>query len=973
MSEFDLYERFPEMQPVRSVPPLSTVHGIGLSMWGSRDPDAETGTYVKTLCFTVLIPLLALRAYRVANAPNGGWYFLGRVPLSPFAKVWNPVFILGLVAIGLGVLWNSHTSSPEYKAGQKLARADELANAGQFGKAAELCREVVQGKTSQADPAREKLKGFVADAAAHAPATEAAAVLRVAVGLQSRPGPDAEVFQHGMNAAERHAESDPRGAAAVLDAITPVAKDPDALLVKKREVWERVVQRERDDPEAASQLALVYEAQNELAKCEPLLVPFARRLGTGEGARILGHIYARQNKLDEASALLQPYLEGRLQKLRTAEKAYENAVTRARDAAIDQVNKGLAPDFPMDRYHRAAEAEKRTIEQEYLHEKTKDDETIKTAEKNLVQQLAIVPVAIDHGIVLLGRAQGMRDEALRRAELEKAKQTFLAIRGVAGQDDAYRMFLGQVHYWLGEHAEGRKLFDELLEARKRNYQTVTQVSQMLRAVGAVSEARPLAEEAYNQAANEKDKHAAAIARAVMFIDLDDEITWLRRADANELGVKGLLSSALGEKAIEEGNEGEAARHLREAVAVYEKSPPDPSVYNNGALACLALFQATGEQEALDKKARMLEKALALQPADTVILRNTADSLEEAALRGVIGKAIDFTTLRMTGSLDLLHYLYSDKLGRERYEQRVGKDLGLAKARSHYERLSVLSPKDEYAYSALYRLFRYTHDLDALRALLKRLESVELDQGDSDRKRRDFLAGKDDEKYRKNLQTGHARREAVLQAARKGKGGVTLAVAATQLAAAKMGMAELDMPVNADESVALAEEAHAAAPSSTTHATLIGALLQRAHRTLVKQEPAYAQWATRMKRALGPSHILAVAVTRDEKARAAALANKDVQRVLPMLKEQFARFPDAASEQAWVFLKAAGDPAAAALAKTLQSEYEQVERALNVKLSPHSTATALQAYWGFQAAGEEAKGIELLKQYAARGVPLPFDP
>src|SRR5262249_9144746 len=176
------------------------------------------------------------------------------------------------------------------------------------------------------------------------------------------------------------------------------------------------------------------------------------------------------SKLDEANALLQPYLDGRLQRLHNSEKAYENTLTRARDNAIELVNKGLAPDFPMERYRRARAAEKRTIEQEDLHEKLKDNETIQTAEKNLVKESGVVPVAIDYGIVLLRRAEGMRDVELRRAELEKAKKTFLAIRGVAGQDDAYRMFLGQVHYWLGEPAEGRNLFDELLESQKRSFQ-----------------------------------------------------------------------------------------------------------------------------------------------------------------------------------------------------------------------------------------------------------------------------------------------------------------------------------------------------------------------------------------------------------------------------------------------------------------------------------------------------------------------
>jgi hypothetical protein len=977
MSDIDLYERFPEMQPIRSVPPLSSYNGIGLAMHGSRDSDPETGTYVKTLCFTLLfIPLLALRAYRVANAPSGGWYFLGRVPLSTLAKLWNIVLPVALLAVGGGIYWHHYTNTPEYLAGQKLDRADELAKAGQYGKAAELCREVAEGKTRQAGAAQEKLKGLVADAADNAPASETAAALRVAVDLQSQPGPNAELFQHAMRAAERHAESDPLGAATVLDAVEPVAADPDALLAKKRDALERAVKNEPNDPDAASRLAVVYEAQNELAKCEPLLAPLAKRLGTSEGARILGHIYAQQDKLDQANALLQPYLESRLAKLHSAEKAYENARRNAEERVINELRnelrKGPVADFPGDRYEKANEAEQQAILSKYLQAKTKDDASIRTAQKTLVRELTIVPAALDYGIVLLRRAQTMRDEALRRAELEKAKKTFLAIRGVAGQDDTYRAYLGQVHYWLGEHAEGRKLFDELLEARQRSFQILISVSHILREVGAVSEARTLAEEAYNKGANNKEKQLAASGRATMFTDFDDEITWLRRADVSNPGIKGLLSLALGEKAIEEGKEDEAAQHLREAIAIYENQPGDPGVYNNGALACIALYQATGDVEALNKKMQMLEKALALRPSDSIIVRNVADSQEEAAYRDIVGSAIDFTTLKMTGSLNFLSYLYQDQAGKQRYVALMNKHAGLAKARAQFDRLIVLSPKDEYGYESLHGLYRYAHDVDALRGLLKRLESVELDRGDSERKMRDFLSGKDDDKNRKNVQAGQARLEAILQAARK-KGGATLAVAATMLAASKMSREELNLPVNPDEIVALAEEAHAAAPSSTTQATLLGAVLTRAHRTLLKQEPAYAKMAGRAQRALGPSYILAVAISRDEQLRRTALENKDVQRALPMLKEQFARFPDAPSEFGWAILKAAGAPEADDIAKALQSEYEQVERELSVKLSPLSAATALQAYWGYQAAGQEAKGIEVLKQCAAQGVPLPFEP
>src|SRR6516165_2115477 len=96
MDYSELNQKFPNLLPIHSPPPLSTINGIGTKLYGSRDFDSETHTYVKTLCITVLfVPILMLRAYRVADA-QAGWYFLGREPLSALAKAWN-LLLLGCV------------------------------------------------------------------------------------------------------------------------------------------------------------------------------------------------------------------------------------------------------------------------------------------------------------------------------------------------------------------------------------------------------------------------------------------------------------------------------------------------------------------------------------------------------------------------------------------------------------------------------------------------------------------------------------------------------------------------------------------------------------------------------------------------------------------------------------------------------------------------------------------------------------
>jgi hypothetical protein len=113
MSESDLSSRFPNLRPIHKVPSLGTVNGIGTAVYGSRDHDPETGTYVKTHGFVVLfVPIVSLGAYRVADAPQGGWYFIGREPLSGLAKLWN-LCVLLLVLGGAGLIgWKTYTKLP---------------------------------------------------------------------------------------------------------------------------------------------------------------------------------------------------------------------------------------------------------------------------------------------------------------------------------------------------------------------------------------------------------------------------------------------------------------------------------------------------------------------------------------------------------------------------------------------------------------------------------------------------------------------------------------------------------------------------------------------------------------------------------------------------------------------------------------------------------------------------------------------
>src|SRR5438876_392677 len=313
MSDY-LQQRFPEMQPISGPPGLTTVNGIGAMVYGRRDHDEETGTYVKTYCFCILfIPLFAMRAYRVADAPQG-WYFLGRVPLSALAKLWNlMVPLLIVAAIGIG-MWVSHTGTPEYQAGRKLAEADALAADGKLERAAQIYKELADGATSHAAAARERLGALLDNPAAEANPEEAAKALRLAVEVHKFRAPIPGLFERGQALAQKQAATNPGAALALIDAVAPLAKDPKQIADFRFPLLEKAVAQKPDDLDSVSELAVVLESRKQWDKCEKLLAPQAAKLGEREGARILGQIYSRAGKFQEAQPLLQSYSDKRLRK-----------------------------------------------------------------------------------------------------------------------------------------------------------------------------------------------------------------------------------------------------------------------------------------------------------------------------------------------------------------------------------------------------------------------------------------------------------------------------------------------------------------------------------------------------------------------------------------------------------------------------------------------------------------------------------
>jgi hypothetical protein len=971
--EDELAHRFPEMRPIKGPPSLSTINGIGTMLCGSRDHDPETGTYVKTLCFTLIfIPLVALRAFRVADAPGGGWYFLGRVPLTAFAKFWNWLMLGGsCAALGIG-FWIYHTSSPEYQAGRKLAEAEHLAGQGDFAKAAQLQIDVALGVTSHVMAAERNLDQLLDRVGRAAPEDQAAAVYAQAADfLRRRPGRLKNVFERGWQLAEQKEPAQPRFAMLVLDAIAPLAPDADKLAARQQMILEKLIAVEPGNMDYVGKLAVVYERLKQWDRCEKLLTPFEKRLGSSEGARILGQLMAGKGKLDQAEALLAPYVKPRLEKVRRLANELKRVHKDQVDRILEELRNGKVADFDFKRYERLPQNEQGKMVGDYLNRRLKDNEPIREARDATRKEGGVVPVAIDLGIIMLRRAQALKGDQ-RKLELEQAENTFLAVRGLDGNNQELNLNLAEVYYWLGKQAEGKKLLDETLHGQGRSADALIKVSSILRRVGALSDARTCAEEAYNKANDPKVKYAAADLRSVMRLDLDDEITWLQRCDGSNPHVKADLSNALASKAMSKNKDDEAARHIEDAIAAYNRMPADASTLNNGAMAYYNLYHLTGDAEAFAKALARVEHALSLSGEDSIILQNVASFTLHAALRDMFGKSIDQKLIKSALQPNLLSHLYGDKAGEDRLAQQLRKHPGWNKSIQHYERLLVLAPRNPTIPLQLLSLFSAAEDLAEMRKLAEGLRNANLDLERYRQDTVDLYKGKKDEKLRAEQPARLARTRRTLDLAHK-IGGITLAIVANELLDEMRLMLALAMPVDVDEMVRVAEEADRAAPSAATKRNLRDALLVRAGQSLAKQDPVYRSWIQRSRWSMGESLRIALAMEKEGKLRDLALKNADVRRTLDLLKQNVAAFPNNANPWTWAMLQAAYPKEADRIVKAFPSdESGRLHRELEARLSPLSITRYLNEYWSLRMTGKEAQARDVLRRCAAEGIPLPFD-
>jgi len=865
--------------------------------------------------------------------------------------------------------------SPDQVAARRLTQAAQARAEGHVLQAAELYGEVARSQADVASQGATGLGSLLNAATLQAlPALDAAKVLQQAQGARAagHPAlPAKDVVALGWALVELHTAKDGMGAKAVLDAIQPLETDKAKWAAAAEPLLARIVDADPRNAPAAIEYALMLDQRHDCARCESLLAPHAAVLGKGEGARILGQAYAAKGRLDESYALLQPYTEEKLKVFVKQQADYESTVKSIENAALESLRGNKAPADFYTRYDAADEAGKRDLVSGYVDDRMKASNELKSAVRGLRESSAIVPVALDLGIVTVQRAQTLRDPAARNAQFEAAEKVFVSIRGMAGNTDGYRLYLGQVYYWLGKQAEGRKLFDELLAAHHREPGVMVSVASVLRSVGSVEEARTLAEEAYEKAADNDLRWGAASMRSLMSIDAEDELAWLERSDRSDGRIRASIHSSRARIAELKGQRAVARREYGMAVDEYAKLPESAGQLNNSALVHLALYAMEGDPKERDAGIAKLDQALALMPSDSVLLFNNESAVSTAAAAALLTDKIDLPLLHRAGDYSLVDFLYDDEAGRQRVRHAMGDDPAIRKGLAYSEKATLLAPRNPRNYSFPGTIAVMVDDVPAMKAIAARATAARLDKSDSKDALRKLL---DPAQYPKQAEEARAQAKeaaALMEQAAVQQKPATWAVAAQAWVECQLTLSRLGQPFDVEGIVRVSRKARAGSPSVGTLSMLLESLEARAAQRLAKANPAFAAMMARHGRLVEASTLMTVQLDEDPAFRPLMLADPDIVETMALLRARETRFPTRTTPLAWLLFHYADPAYAESLSIRLKQDstydaYYQMSAAVE---SPQPDSV-IKRYQYALAIGDRAQAQRLLEDARKDGVVLP---
>ncbi|MEM1083303.1 MAG: hypothetical protein AAGI48_04215 [Verrucomicrobiota bacterium] len=932
----DLREKFPRMKPVSSAPSLFTINGCGLGMYGSRDVDQETGTYIKTRCVTLIfIPLIPLDCYRVADAPDGGWFFLGKEKMAGFPRIWRRLVVFAIISLSITVFWKGYVGSDSYQITNAREKAVSLEKSGDALAAVNVYHDMVKREIGSRDEwcgliskllvseIKSGDAGRAANAVAYADQNRSMA--RNGEGLV----PDlASLALDAAGLAKTPLEAD-----AILSAFTPVEKDLARVSEARREVLEALFNENPEDPEIAVKLALTREAAGEVEGAIDLLKPFAGELGDGEGARLYGMMLLGEGAASEALPYLEAYVGPRLEEWKRAGNALDLAYEAAQERALKRLNVSPPRGFT-SKYENATEAEQFAMVDEFISERLESDESFRVARDRYQAANIVVPAVMDLGIAKLRVAQSETDAEARKELLTAAEDTFLELQGVASENDEYRLFLGQVYYWSGRSEEGRQLFDEVLEGSGRAFGMLYGLGNILRDLGEQEEARKLLDEAYSVAGDAQEKNNAAVLRSIMATTLDERIEWLSKGDSSDPSVIIGLAEAMGERAEENGDRKAAAAEYRKAIAGYEDQDRSTSSLNNSSLLYQSLFRLEGDITHFEKAAQLQSEAVALEPGDSILCMNAAQTQMTTAVLSVVGDKVDPAIVQYSAGMDLLRYLYSDESERNKVVDQLESNPNFRKSMKYARDGILLAPKNMNSYAWLTGVLSYCGNDEELRQVIEAALQQEFDHTASEESRRKFLSGEKDEDIKKAMEVSAKQVEELIASIESVEGKAMAAGLRVSPALAGFSIGE---PAQFGDWLATLRKSVEERPCSRNSSSLMSALEAKALVELSASNEEIASFVDSARRHLGEGIVLRLLIRAKGDLGDEVREHPAVVEVRRKAVEEDRRFPSWLSLDDWAMIEGLEGVDSAELGRRLDARTNNEDM---LRLSAHLSSPGL---------------------------------
>ena len=971
------YERFPEMKRVSGPPTLFTLNTVGFSMFGKRDWDEATGTYVSTWCFTVLfIPLIPIRAYRVMRLGNQ-WAFLGRVPLSALTKLWLQVLV-GLLLIGGGVIWyTAYTQTPEYQARQKMREAAVAAANGREGVAAVTYAGLVMEDRHQAAEATEALRGLLMRKDARLVESKLVFEKAMAVARSNGKLTLGEVANAAIAAAEARASDDRANALAILDeygGLVESAERVDALRRRLLVEWNKA---EPGNVIAATKLAEMQYSEGDLAGARAILEPMAGKLGGGDGARVLGQAYAAEGRLADARRLLDRYVNEQLPAYKAAVKELDAYTDAFWTHQVELLRKDRGPHELYEKLEKANDEERDKLIGEYILQKLRLDDGLRERQETLMKVGPVVSAALDLGMVLLQDSRSQPSTALRDAQLREAEKLFLSLGDLAEDRPDYKLTLAQVYYWLGKQAQGKALLNEVVSKNKDNFTLALSVAEVYRQLGSDADAIRLAKRVYDTAPGQEHKWAAASKMEALASGPEEQVKWLELSDKSEPYNQVKLNIAKARLAFDEGKLEEAESLVRAALAILEKQMPGGLRLNQMALAYSLLHELTGDAEALRRSGDCFEQAAAMNPSDAIAQWNAAITGFSIATDDVFRGGKELAGWRGGGEVQHWSFLYATAGERAALVEAVRRHAGMTKVLAQLDRAMVLAPNSIQPYTNAADVYSMMGDTRSMRDLLARATAAGIDTSKQVAALGEYLdEGRDAEmKEACELRIVIHRKTADEL---RGAGGLPLAVEMVDLSNQYSRLAGLSLKSDriekvidsAGASVAAAREGHGAKRSSATYGCLQSALMERAAVRLAQADKAFLAYAREHVRSLGLSGVVATAIAEGGEFKAKLIADSDVMEAAALAAEESRELGRWSSFDWAVFGEV--DPALkqTAAAWLKGDECGMLAARLDHRLGAYAGSGLLDLYWRLEIEGKADEAKAIARQSNRLGVKLP---